>query len=163
MILRLLNTAFPNDFPMGTLFIVASMALANIPDADVLWSKKLRTHHRSPLHKPLFWIALSMAGLALSSFTAFPTRDIVILLSAQTAAHLAFDYATAMTTGIQVFWPLSEREYSLFPLRPSFGGFKPLSLDWKTWKRFIRRYLQNKPRVAIEITVSILGLAVLLM
>ncbi len=161
-VLFILHTAYPGIFPMNWSFIMASMVFANLPDLDILWAEKLSLHHRSPLHKPMFWIALSLAGTVVSLYTGPVAASIALLFFLQTMVHLLSDWSTAMTTGIQLFWPLSKTEYSLFSIRPPYGEFRPMSLDWKAYKRFAKYYLENKPRVAIEIAISMLGLVALL-
>ncbi len=128
-----------------------------LPDLDIFWARKLNEHHQSYFHSPLMWLVLYMAGIFLNSVFFFPPQWVLHTFLVQTLSHLLLDHLSGRTAGIPFLYPLSTREYSLFPLDKRQGNMHPLRFDL----RFLKYYMKNKVQVALEVAVIISGIVVL--
>ena len=161
LVLKLLSVMFPDIFLMTFPMMMLSIIFANLPDIDVLWSKKLNEHHKSILHAPIFWVSILFIGLVISQATNLISDAIILLFFIQGVFHLFFDFIFGRTVGVPLFYPLSDKEYSLYPLRPKYSDFNPWFSNTKKHFRYIRHYLKNETLVAFEFAIAFFGLLVL--
>jgi len=135
----------------ATPIVLGLSAIAGLlPDADGLITmvvkrqrpnqQKLR-HHELSTHTPLFYLVVT---LLLSMVV--PART-AILFGALALLHLALD-SWATDDGIMWLWPLSWRQYALFPRNLHAGGVHGL--------RFYRRHVRCR-RVMIPEVMLLVG------
>lgn len=157
-ILKVLHYASPSEFPVNIYSIALSIFFAILPDVDFFMSDKLHSHRKTLFHAPLSFIILFLAGfLANYLFDLFPFW-ILYLFIAQAAFHLISDIITARSCGIYVFYPFSEKEYSLFHLEKYYGDFHPMRIASKEYRRFWKHYLKNKILLGFELFVIVAGI-----
>ena len=161
-ILYLLSLINPVAYPIITPLVLLSMVFANLPDLDGLWSKNLHKHHQSPLHAPLFWIIIFIAVWGITIATK-SNLWMTLLFIIQITFHLTMDYVTARTCGVPLFYPFSKKEYGLCALHPALGKIHPLFPKKSELSAFLRYYVKNKRLLAVEVSLSLLGLGVLVL
>jgi hypothetical protein len=159
LMLKIFSTVFPN-IPFNAGVIIITIILQLLPDIDILWAKNLSSHHESYFHAPLFWIGIFLILTLISNITHIFGMWIAYVFIIQTLSHLFFDYITARTAGIQLFYPFIEKEYSLFPLNKKHGDFKPFEL--KAQLNFFKPYSENMRLLFFEIIICVLGIVALL-
>ncbi len=132
----------------ATLGLAALVGL--LPDLDgLVWmardrgralKEKLR-HHEFPTHTPLFYLILTL-GLGLIA----PLKT-TILFGILTLGHLLLD-SWGTDDGIMWLWPLSRRQFGLFPRNLHAGGVYG--------RAFYRRHVRC-PRVMVPEVVLLMG------
>lgn len=134
--------------------LIALAAIASIiPDTDGLYVKDMSNHHDGPLHAPDFWVAI--CGIVY--ILGFPVYAGII--AAGVFFHLLCDFITGRTYGIEIFYPLSHRDFSLFDVDKSRGHFNPSRPTKEELSSYLSFYAQNKPALFYEISMNILGAA----
>jgi membrane-bound metal-dependent hydrolase YbcI (DUF457 family) len=92
-------------------FVIAGVALANLPDVDVLFAFVLRNwtkHHRGPTHSLAFLVVSSLCVTAPLSFWLRTSRTKALLFALLCGgSHLLSDYVG--NAGLQIYWPLAGR------------------------------------------------------
>jgi hypothetical protein len=158
-VLKMVSSIFPT-IPFNLQTILITLVLQLLPDLDVFWAKDLSSHHKSYFHAPIFWIGISVIIFIISNITKIIPVWISYIVLIQTVSHLLFDYITARTAGIILYYPFGKKEYSLFKLNKKQGEFNSfeISLQFK----FLKHYFENKFLLFFEIIVCILGIVVLL-
>ncbi len=119
------------------------------PDIDSLFFiHRMRDHHNSPLHAPLFWLFIFMILL--------PINHGIYIIAALTGivSHLALDWYAGRIAGLVVFYPFSMKRYSLFPL----GADAPMFS-----KRYNQFYMSNKVLLFSEIFIVLGAFLVLIL
>ncbi|MFT4303621.1 MAG: metal-dependent hydrolase [Candidatus Woesearchaeota archaeon] len=148
IVLRLLIEVYPLYYSKSLFFIGLSIVFGLLPDFDII-GKKFKDHHKSLFHAPLFWIII--CGLLF-----FINYYFALLFTLQIFIHLFSDYITARTAGISIFYPLSKKDYSLFPLKSYKGDFH--LTDFKNYKEYLINYANNKILLIFEIGVFMIGI-----
>ncbi len=96
-------------------FLVAGVALANLPDVDVLAAALLRKWdktHRGPTHSLLFWLASSaVACIPLSLWLRTSRVRALLFALACGGSHLLSDWIGS--AGVPLWSPLSGTRYAL--------------------------------------------------
>ena len=154
-VLLILNKLAQEAYPFSGLMILLSIIFSSLPDLDGLWIEKMKDHHQSYFHAPLFWVLIS-AILAL-----FAPLWIPGLLLAQLAGHFVADYLTAFTAGIAWFYSFNKKESSFLPLHKELGNFAifvKTKEDKEKRKRYTKAYYANKKYLLIEIIAVVLGI-----
>ena len=137
--------------------LIALAAIASIiPDTDGLFVKDMSKHHDGPLHAPDFWIVIC----GLTYIIGFPIHAGVI--AAGVFFHILCDFITGRTFGIEIFYPISHRDFSLFEVDKERGHFNPSRPTKAELSSYLSFYVQNKPALFYEISVNILGAASLI-
>lgn len=154
IILRIATELYPEHYSKNLFFTLFSIAIALLPDLDALGKTKLKDHHKSLFHAPFFWIVVFLVLLKIN-------QPIAILFGAQILGHLFADYITARTAGVALFYPYSNKEYSLQKLTPRYGDF--YVLDFKKMKKYFVFYSKNKLLSSVEISICILGIIAILL
>ena len=159
VMLKLFSLVFP-IIPFNSLAILFVICLQLLPDMDILWAKNLSSHHESYFHAPIFWISLSLVLMLFSSITNLVPMWFAYIVLIQTLSHLLFDYITARTAGIPIFYPFVKKEYSLFPLNKKHGDFNQFSL--KAQLDFLKLYSKNNVLLFFEIILCVFGIIALI-
>jgi len=157
-ILRLLS---PTSYEKTVLLVLLAMVFASLPDIDAVFGGTLKDHHRSPLHKPAFWVLIVLIGYLLSAGEGLFSSIYVTLLAVCIAVHLITDTITARTTGISWFYPFSKKEYSLYTLQPEKGDFNIFKYKDAKFKAYRLFYLQKKGLIIFEYSILTLGIVAL--
>jgi hypothetical protein len=136
----------------ATPVVLALGAVAGmLPDIDVLAGMALKRerprhqkvqHHRYVTHTPFFYLVLTVL-LAM-----FVPAGTALLFGVLVFTHLALD-SWATDDGIMWLWPLSNRQYALFP--------RDLHAGDVFGREFYRRVLRCKPMIVPEFAFSFLG------
>lgn len=132
-----------------------------LPDIDVFFYKEMKEHHNSLLHTPLFWIFIFILGYGVSLLTKNPSiKNITFALSFGVFSHFFLDWFSARRSGIRIFYPFSQKMYSLFPLNQGKWG-SPFTFFPK--KEQVEFYVKNKFLFLTEIllTLGALGIWIL--
>ena len=159
-ILRILSLQF-SSIPFNTYTLLFSAVVAILPDLDILWAKNLHMHRKTFFHAPLFWIVLFLMSFTLDKvFNFFPVW-MLSLFTIQILVHLLLDYCTGRSAGIFIFYPFSNKEYSLFPLNKNKGIVHPSELKQMKPKNMITTYCRSKEQIAFEVLSSSLGMIAL--
>jgi len=107
-------------FPFIPVLIFASI----IPDVDGVFSASVAGHH-SVIHTPIFWITLfGLMVFANKRTNIDKIKPISLGIFLGTQLHLFTDWFTARTVGIRWLYPLSNRDFHLFPIYPENGQVK---------------------------------------
>lgn len=162
VVLAILHEIWPLVFPIHLWTIIFVIGISMFPDIDVLSNSTLNKHHESPLHKPIFWIAVTAGAYILASLTPLVSFMAVHLLLACTLFHLFADYVTARTTGVQVLYPFDKKEHSLYPTKPSLGNFNIFNFKDPKFKVFRKVYFKNIPLVIFEYSIFAAGVIILI-
>ncbi len=160
-LLKLSSIIFP-IIPFNILTILFVVFLQLLPDFDILWSKNLSSHHESYFHAPIFWLGLGIALYVVLYIVGIDnsiSQWIAYLVIIQTLSHLLFDYITARTAGIILFYPFNKKEYSLCVLNKKHGEFSSSSI--KAQFKFLKHYVKNKLLLYFEIIMCLLGIVLL--
>ena len=124
-----------------------------LPDIDGLWNPSLEEHHASLLHAPVFWIVLSSVFFVANLYNA------AVLMLVSTLFHLFSDYLTALTTGVRLFYPFSEKDFHLFSLNSEpDGNFNPSNPSKNQLNEFLGLYLNQKPVLVLEAAMTVTGI-----
>ncbi len=145
---------FKSDTTPVTLGLAALTGL--LPDLDgLVWmagnrgralKEKLR-HHEFPTHTPLFYLILTLAlGLVA------PLK-VAVLFGVLTMGHLLLD-SWGTDDGIMWLWPLSRRQFSLFPRNLHAGG----AYGRAFYRRHVRCPRVIVPEVMLTVTGTLLAL-----
>jgi hypothetical protein len=147
--------AFNNEAIPVTLGLAALVGL--LPDLDGLAAlalnryrpsrNKLR-HHEFLTHTPLFYLILTVA-----LWIAGASREGVVLFGILTFGHLVLD-SWGTDDGIMWLWPLSRRQFSLFPRNLHAGGAHGL----RFYRRHVRCARVFVPEVALLASGSLLAI-----
>ncbi len=137
----------------GPELLLIGAALGNLPDLDALVAPLLGhrvgrqrlAHHRFITHAPLFYVLLS---LLLAVFSPAWALRVGLL----TLFHLVLD-SWHTDDGVMWLWPLSTRQFSLWPYPAHAGGL----FGWN----FYRSYLRCLPALIPEMAFGLSGVAVL--
>ena len=163
IILKILNYVNPENFPFNSTMIILAMFFSTLPDLEGLWSKKkIHEHHETPFHTTLFWMTVTFILLMINFLFEGTLIYIVFLLLITVLGHILFDYIFGRFSGVPMFQPFCSRQYSLFEIL-SFGGeVNPRHIHKKGYKKFVKKYFENKYLIALESLIWILGLAFLI-
>ncbi|KKT73113.1 MAG: hypothetical protein UX31_C0003G0055 [Candidatus Nomurabacteria bacterium GW2011_GWA1_46_11] len=126
--------------------IVISAAFALLPDVNLLWHRKLKSHHDDFTHYPAAWIAISGILFIASSFLG-------LLLFVNTMLHLILD-TFGFTIGVKLLAPFNKREYS-------FTNLERDKADWSL-KEKCRFLLKNPGRLNMELGINLLFISFLI-
>ncbi len=135
--------------------MVFSGLLSILPDFDLLWEADFEEHHKSLLHFPVVWIAISLVAAYL-----WPALGLLIFLI--TEFHIFTDYLTGRTVGVYFLYPLNRKEYSLYPLDRSTADLNTFRPDKEGFKEHLSHYVENRVQLLIELSVNVVGAASLL-
>ena len=152
--LFVLNYINPEMFPFSGLLIVLSLVLPMLPDLDSLWIEKMKDHHQSFTHAPLFWVTVSIVV-----YFFIPWLSILIFF--QLMGHFLGDYIAAFSAGIAWFYPFNKKETSLYPLHKELGNyaiFAKTAEDKRKRMLFMKEYYKHKKLVVMEIVAVVLGI-----
>ncbi len=127
-----------------------------LPDFDALWNRRIASHHQTYFHAPIFWVAVTSAG-----FQIFPQASII--LGFATLFHLLTDFVTGRTIGIPFFYPVKKTEYSLAEGYDATKNLDMLKPEKSRLQAHLSKYLENKPLVVFELTLTVLESASLLL
>ncbi|MBN2421581.1 metal-dependent hydrolase [Candidatus Woesearchaeota archaeon] len=155
-ILRLLSLIFPLFFFFSFPNILISIISANFCDFDIFWLKKISTHHRLVFHLPLFYLVLFI-GVSIITYP-LTYYYIILLIFIQIFFHLFTDYVTGRTAGIYWFYPLLNKQYSLFAIKPRLGNYHPYIKNKGKMKKHFIFYFQNRLLVVFELFLCLLGI-----
>ncbi|MFB6213756.1 MAG: metal-dependent hydrolase [Candidatus Nanohaloarchaea archaeon] len=114
----LLTTLGLVDLSSTTVAVFGILSL--LPDADAIWHSKIKEHHKTLFHAPLFWIIIS-------TLTLFESTEMAIIISSITLTHIFTDYITGRTVGIAFLYPIKDNEVSLYPLNDETASLNPVS------------------------------------
>lgn len=103
VIAKFVDIYVPHPYSQELLYGV-SVACSLVPDVNVLWHKKMKTHHDDFTHYPIFWTSVGLLSSFISPFFGF-------LLLSNTLFHLLLD-TFGYTIGVKWFMPFSGKEYS---------------------------------------------------
>jgi len=150
--------AFNNEAAPVTLGLAALVGL--MPDLDGLAvlalnryqpSKSKLRHHEFVTHTPLFYLiltaALWLAGMSRES----------VFFGVLSLGHLILD-SWGTDDGIMWLWPLSRRQFSLFPRNLHAGGVHGL----RFYRRHVRCARVFVPEVTLLVSGSLLAMHTLL-
>ncbi len=153
----------PTSYEKTVLWVVLAMFFASMPDIDGFFGGTLADHHKSPLHKPIFWVGLGAIGYILSiGYGLFPSAYITIIMIC-VGIHLITDTITARTTGIAWLYPIIKKEYSLYTMDPSKGNFNIFAIRGKAFREYRKFYFQNEGLVIFEYSIFLLGVLTLIL
>ncbi len=159
LIFRVLDIVFPNLFPpISHSWMLVAFFFGIFPDIDGFFAKDFSNHHKSPMHWPVLWLFFLILLLIFKSFLSQLVFSTLLLAFVLILIHIGLDYVAARTAGVQVEFPFSKKEMSLFPLHKSFGHFRPLKLTRAELIKYLNNYVKNKPLFLFEIFVIIAGL-----
>ena len=145
------NTVFKTEATPIVLGLSAVVGL--LPDVDGLVALMVRRerpmqrkvqHHRYVTHTPFFYALVTL----LLSLVVPP--QMAVLFGALMATHLALD-SWATDDGIMWLWPLSRRQFGLFPRDLHAGGVFGVE--------FYLRMLRCSRMIVPEIALALTGLA----
>ena len=142
-----------------TIAIVGSL----VSDVDGLFGKQLKNHRKTPLHTPLIWLLFILIIFLIGFITdkrkmiAFSTVFIIGILF-----HLFLDWFGQRAAGIRIFYPLSKKQYSLFPLNPQKAAFSvfPNRNNIKKYREFVKFYFKNKFLIVTEILIILTAMLI---
>ena len=143
---------FQSSYVLG-----AAVLGAMAPDIDVFFGLSIRQHHNTIFHTPVFWLGLMVAGwLFLRRLAA---RRLLFLFTGTALLHLFLDWFGARAAGVRLFYPWTERVYSLYPLSPQQGEVPvfPKRGCWPLYLDYCRFYLKNKVLVVSEAGLIVAG------
>jgi len=150
--LRLANKINPKLGLSTPLVFAIGLGAALLPDIDAFSSVYLKDHH-SFTHAPLFWvlifISLCLVGHILSSSFI---KNIALVILIGSCVHLFLDWFSGRTAGLQIFYPFSFKQYSLFPLNPEKGKI-PISIIPS--KDYLKFYAENGFLLFVEISIIV--------
>ena len=121
-----------------------------MPDADAVWHRELKFHHKTLFHGPLFWIAVS-------ALVALQTVELAIIISTITLSHILTDFITGRTVGIAFLYPFTDKEYSLYPLNKDTATLNPVKPQKELLKKHLSFYIENKTLLIFEGVLTVLG------
>jgi len=88
---------------------------ASIPDIDVLYYGVNPQHHKSLLHKPIFWVSLFILWFGVKQYILVSaSSSLLTLISIGLWSHFLLDTGN-YTTGVQWLWPFSKKIFHYFP------------------------------------------------
>jgi len=152
---KILNIINPELFIININILIIIFIISNIPDIDIIWAKTLESHHKSLLHIPLFWIGIYIFSLFFINYI-FSTIFIICII-----LHLISDYICARTAGIKLFYPINNKEYSLYKLDKPKGIKKIYKQNKKEKLDFMKFYLKNKKLIAFEYGIYIITIFII--
>lgn len=127
-------------------------------DIDVFFYKEMRDHHNSLLHTPLFWVLIFILGYGIDWFTKNPSiKNITNALFISVFSHFLLDWFSARRSGIRIFYPFSQKMYSLFPLDQGKWGSSFRIFPKKEQVEF---YIKNKFLFLTEILLTLGALGI---
>ena len=145
---------FKEEIAPSTILVGAFLAL--LPDLHTLfallfgkWSPggAMLTHHRYFTHTPLFFL-----GIAAIIWLVADEKWACVFLSV-TLTHLLMD-SWSTDDGIMWLWPITSKQYSLFPMAIHSGGI----YGW----RFYWHYIRNPRLILPEILMVAAGVVVII-
>ncbi len=141
---------------LGRSSLVITAVLAGmISDIDGLfYIGHLRDHHDTPLHTPVFWVAVF---IVLSGVNYSANWNIQLYLTSGfigIASHLFLDWYAGRVAGLRVFYPLTKKRYSLFPLHRNKEVFK---FNMQGAKEYIKFYTSNRFLLISEVLVVVVA------
>lgn len=145
------------EYSLSALALIIYFMISLIPDIGLLWSKKIKGHHKNILHAPLFWILILIVGFLIG------IQKYTILISSLILFHLFCDFLTVKITGIPLFYPFSKKEYSLRKTSPKMGSVNPLKMFNKKYKKYVLYFLKDKTDLTIQSTFLIAGIISLIL
>jgi len=159
LIYRFLDVIFPKLFPpANTHWFLIAFIFGMVPDIDGLFAKDFSNHHKSPMHWPFLWLSLLIILFLIRHLLNKFLFSIILLFLILIIIHIGLDYVAARTAGIQLLFPFSKKEMSLFPLHKSFGHFKPNKMTRKELIKYLNNYIKNKPLFLFELFIILTGL-----
>lgn len=156
LILQVIDKINPGFGLREPKILLAGVLGSILVDVDAFFYEELKDHHNSLLHTPLFWALVFILGHFWGSFTKNSSIiNITFALSIGVFSHLFLDWFGARRSGIRIFYPFSERMYSLYPLDPGKWG-SPWRLLPK--REHLEFYLKNKFLFLTEVSIVLVGL-----
>ncbi len=152
-----LSTDVLKVFPQSDLLLATAILGAVIPDIDALFYHDLRDHHDSWLHYPVFWIILIGSLLLVNQVGRIIIPEYILSFIIGLTSHFLLDWLSARMAGMKLFFPLSRKSYSLFPLDKT--EIKHISCwDFLQPKsEYNRMYVKNKVLLYFEVILNMLA------
>jgi membrane-bound metal-dependent hydrolase YbcI (DUF457 family) len=145
---------FKEEIAPSTILVGAFLGV--LPDLDSLfallfgrWSpgEQMLSHHRYFSHTPLFYLVVSGIIWLVAD------RKWALIFLAVTLTHLLMD-SWSTDDGIMWLWPISNTQYSIFPMESHAGGVYGL--------QFYARYIQTPRLILPEIIIVAAGATVII-
>lgn len=163
LIYRVLDIFAPNLFPHSAKYwYVIAFIFGIIPDIDVLTIKNFKDHHKSPTHWPIIWVSLLILTIIFQNNLSQSWFAILILFSSAVIVHICLDYISGRTAGVQLLFPFSKKEMSLYPLNKKKGSFSVKKVNKKLILNYVSFYTKNKALIAFELLIVLAGLVALI-
>jgi hypothetical protein len=121
-----------------------------VPDLDAI-KNRIRDHHQTLLHAPVFWIA---ASTVLYPFSP----EIAAISASMTLIHILCDFTTGRTVGVEFFYPSKKIQYSLYPLDPETAELDPTHPDKDLLEKHLKHYMKNKLLLTLELSLNLVGI-----
>lgn len=166
----ILSEAYINNFNLreadSVLITTFTIAGSLVSDIDGLFGNQMKDHRKTPFHTPLIWL-LSVLAILLFSFLTRNEKIMIysMMFGLGVFLHLLLDWFGGRTTGIRIFYPFSQRQYSLFPHDPQKGAISmfPHRKNIKKYFKFVKFYFKNKILVTTEIIINLFAILVWVM
>ena len=144
VIAKYTNLYLPHSYSPELIY-GASVVCSLLPDINVLWHKKLITHHNDFTHYPIFWLCTSLGIFLINRFWG-----LLILLN--TLVHLTLD-TFGWRIGVRWLMPFKNKEYSFTKLIADKS-------DLTVQKIF--QHLKNNPtNLVLEVSFNIVFICLL--
>ncbi len=144
---------YASRFEYNRPLLVASLLGSMAPDIDGLFGKKMKDHRRTIFHTPILWLFLFLISYLVYILTNYAGMIYFNAFTFGALVHLFLDWISARTSGIMLFYPFSEKLYSLYPTNSEIGNVSVLPTKDTKYKQFWLFYLKNKKLLFIEIIV----------
>ena len=145
-----------------TFTIVGSL----VSDIDGLSGSQMKDHRKTPFHAPLIWFSFILIILLFGIFT-FNEKMMIynIMFGFGIFFHLFLDWLGGRTTGIRIFYPFSQKQYSLFRHDSQKGAISmfPNRKNIRKYFEFVKFYFKNKILVTIEIIINLFAILIWVM
>lgn len=154
LVLKVAKKKYPKIETKKSIFLLSILIGSIFPDIDLFTSKYLVDHH-SFLHTPLFWILIFIFLYFLFKKINRNINVYLILFILGVMTHLFLDWFGARSTGVRLFYPFYQKDYSLFPLQLERGKVEVLSIPGREYLTF---YMENWFLFITEILICIAAL-----
>lgn len=141
--------------------LLLSMLGSFAPDIDGLFPGQRMNNHRNTIfHTPFFWILACLLALLFLQISrpGFLIYSLVFFIGS--FLHLFLDWVSARTGGVRLFYPFSQKAYSLFPLSLEHGDIPVLPNGG--YKNFWKFYFQNTFLIIVEASIILFASFLLL-
>lgn len=122
--IQLVNYIDPNlNLNKPSVLIVGVLSGVAIDLDAALYIGRLRDHHDTPTHTPLFWLAAFLVLFGLNHIFGWSVQSYIAASFVAVASHLFLDWYGGRIAGLRAFYPLSKKRYSLYPLQRDVALF----------------------------------------